>query len=66
MRAASDGDGDGETVTVGTTTPNAQLTPGATRGCPPWTMPVIEAGVTHQVMFYCSTCAALHRLLVRP
>jgi hypothetical protein len=64
MRAASDGDG--ETVTVGTTTPNGQLMPGAPRDCTRWTMPAVEDGVTHQVMFYRSTRVALHRLVVRP
>jgi len=46
---------DKETVQLGGVTLTAHLTPGHTKGCTTWTMPVSEAGKTYQVVFYCST-----------
>lgn len=57
---------DGETVQLGDTTLTAHLTPGHTRGCTTWTMPVVEAGMAHTVVFYCSTSVALNRLAPLP
>jgi metallo-beta-lactamase class B len=45
---------DGDTVTLGGATLTAHLTAGHTRGATTWTMPVIEAGKTYQVVFYSS------------
>jgi metallo-beta-lactamase class B len=42
---------DGETVTLGTTTLTAHLTPGHTRGCTTWTMTVREGGHSYSVVF---------------
>jgi metallo-beta-lactamase class B len=49
---------DGESITLAGTTLTAHLTPGHTRGCTNWSMPVTEAGKTYQVVFYCSTSVA--------
>lgn len=57
--------GDGQQVTLGGVALTAHLTPGHTRGCTTWTMPVAEAGRTYQVMFYCSTTVAANRLAPR-
>jgi metallo-beta-lactamase class B len=46
---------DKQTVQLGGSTLTAHLTPGHTKGCTTWTMPVSEAGKTYQVVFYCST-----------
>jgi len=53
---------DGGVVTLGGTTLTAHVTPGHTRGCTSWTMPVVESGTRHTVIFYCSTSVALNRL----
>jgi metallo-beta-lactamase class B len=45
---------DGDTVTLGGVTLTAHLTPGHTRGCTTWTMPVQDGGRTYNVMFGCS------------
>ncbi|MDQ2949147.1 MAG: subclass B3 metallo-beta-lactamase [Acidobacteriota bacterium] len=45
----------GDKVELGGTTLTALLTPGHTKGCTTWTMPVTEAGKTYSVIFYCST-----------
>lgn len=42
---------DGETVTLGTTTLTAHLTPGHTRGCTTWTMTIREGGRRYAVVF---------------
>jgi metallo-beta-lactamase class B len=47
--------GEGETVQLGGVTLTAHITPGHTKGCTTWTMPVIDSGKTYQVVFYCST-----------
>jgi metallo-beta-lactamase class B len=46
---------DGGTVELGGVTLTAHLTPGHTKGCTTWTMPVTDSGKTYQVVFYCST-----------
>jgi metallo-beta-lactamase class B len=46
---------DKQTVQLGGVTLTARITPGHTKGCTTWTMPVSEAGKTYQVVFYCST-----------
>jgi metallo-beta-lactamase class B len=46
---------DAETVKLGGVMLTAHLTPGHTKGCTTWTMPVTESGKTYQVVFYCST-----------
>lgn len=45
---------DGEKVTLGGLTLTAHLTPGHTRGCTTWTMPVEDGGRTYNVVFACS------------
>ncbi len=45
----------GDKVELGGTALTAVLTPGHTKGCTTWTMPVTEAGKTYNVVFYCST-----------
>ena len=45
----------GETVQLGGITFTAILTPGHTKGCTTWTMPVEDAGKTYRAVFYCST-----------
>ncbi|HTB20399.1 MAG TPA: subclass B3 metallo-beta-lactamase [Bryobacteraceae bacterium] len=46
---------DRQTVQLGGITLTAHLTPGHTKGCTTWTMPVSDGGKTLQVVFYCST-----------
>jgi metallo-beta-lactamase class B len=46
---------DQQTVQLGGVTLTAHITPGHTKGCTTWTMPVSDAGKTYQVVFYCST-----------
>ena len=58
--------GDKETVQVGGITLTAHLTPGHTKGCTTWTMPVTQAGKTYQVVFYCSTTVAGNSLVDNP
>lgn len=57
---------DGATVVVGDVTLTAHLTPGHTRGCTSWSMPVKDAGRTLQVLFVCSTSVAANRLVSPP
>jgi len=57
---------DGGTVSLGGVTLTAHLTPGHTKGCTTWTMPVIENGEQHQVVFYCSTTVAGNQLVNNP
>jgi metallo-beta-lactamase class B len=46
---------DNETVHLGGVVLTAHLTPGHTKGCTTWTMPVTADSRTFQVVFYCST-----------
>lgn len=50
--------GDDETVRLGGLVLTALVTPGHTRGCTTWTLPVREAGRTRRVVFHCSTTVA--------
>jgi metallo-beta-lactamase class B len=54
---------DGQQVSLGTTVLTGYLTPGHTKGCTTWTMPVVENGVMHHVVFYCSTTVAGNQLV---
>jgi len=45
---------DGDSVTLGSTTLVAHLTPGHTRGCTTWTTTVEEGGKTYNVVINCS------------
>jgi metallo-beta-lactamase class B len=47
--------GDKQTVQLGGVTLTAHITPGHTKGCTTWTMPVSDGGKTYRVVFYCST-----------
>ncbi len=49
---------DGDTISLGGVTLTANVMPGHTKGCTTWTMPLVEAGVTHKVMFFCSISVA--------
>lgn len=49
---------DGDSVSLGGVTLTAHVTPGHTPGCTSWTMPVVEGGATHKIVFYCSTSIA--------
>ena len=57
---------DGETVKLGKATLTAVLTPGHTKGCTTWTMPVNDAGETYHVVFFCSTSVPGYRLVDNP
>jgi metallo-beta-lactamase class B len=57
---------DGETVKLGDTSLTAVLTPGHTKGCTTWAMPVTESGKTYHVVFYCSTSVPGYRLINNP
>jgi len=57
---------DGETVPLGDAVLTANLTPGHTKGCTTWTMPVLDAGKTHHVVFFCSTSVPGYRLVSNP
>lgn len=57
---------DGETVPLGDVTLTAVLTPGHTKGCTTWTMPVTDSGKTYHVVFYCSTTVPGYQLVNNP
>jgi metallo-beta-lactamase class B len=54
---------DEETVRLGDVALTANLTPGHTKGCTTWTMPVNVAGKTYHVVFFCSTSVPGYRLV---
>jgi metallo-beta-lactamase class B len=54
---------DGETVQLGGAVLTAHLTPGHTKGCTTWTMPVKEGEKTYQVVISCSTSVADNQLV---
>jgi len=58
--------GNGDTVQLGGVTLTAVLTPGHTKGCTTWTMPVQELGKTYHVVFYCSTSTPGYPLVNNP
>jgi metallo-beta-lactamase class B len=49
---------DGEIVTIGSLKLTATLTPGHTRGCTTWSVPVVENSETLRVVFPCSLSVA--------
>lgn len=55
--------GDKEIVQLGEMQLTAHLTPGHTKGCTTWTMPVSENGKILNVVFHCSTTVAGNQLL---
>ena len=57
---------DGDTVSLGGSVLTAHITPGHTKGCTTWTMPVEEKGAKHSVVFYCSTSIPGYQLVPRP
>lgn len=57
---------DGDTVSFGGVTLTANITPGHTRGCTSWSMPVTRLGKRLQVLFFCSSSVAANRLVDRP
>jgi len=57
---------DGETLTLGDVTLTAHITPGHSRGCTSWTMPVEQGDKTYQALFFCSATVAANRLIGPP
>jgi metallo-beta-lactamase class B len=57
---------DGATVQLGEVTLTANLTPGHTRGCTSWSMPVKDGDRVYRVLFFCSSSVALNRLVGPP
>jgi metallo-beta-lactamase class B len=57
---------DGETLALGGAILIAHLTPGHTKGCTTWSMPVTEANKTYNVIFVCSTSAPGYKLVDNP
>jgi len=57
---------DGETLTLGDVTLTAHITPGHSRGCTSWTMPVEQGSQTYQALFFCSATVAANRLVGPP
>jgi metallo-beta-lactamase class B len=57
---------DGQRVTLGKATLTAHLTPGHTKGCTTWTMPVSEQGRTMVAQFNCSASIPGYKLLGTP
>jgi metallo-beta-lactamase class B len=58
--------GDRDRVTLGGVTLTANHTPGHTAGCTSWTMPVVDNGVRHRAVFFCSASVAANRLAPNP
>jgi len=57
---------DGETLQLGDVGMAAVLTPGHTKGCTTWSLPVQDSGKTYHVVFYCSTSVPGYRLIDNP
>jgi metallo-beta-lactamase class B len=57
---------DGDRISLGGVTLTAHATPGHTRGCTSWTMPVRENGKTHTILFACSLTVGGNRLTGNP
>ncbi len=57
---------DGDVMRVGPIVMTAHATPGHSPGCTTWTMPVVEKGEPHGVIFFCSATVALNRLVGAP
>jgi metallo-beta-lactamase class B len=58
--------GDGDKVTLGSVTLTARILPGHTAGATAYLMPVTEAGVRHEVIFFPSASVAANRLAPNP
>ena len=54
---------DGDSITQGGVTLTAHVTPGHTKGCTTWTMPLTDGGKTYKVMFFCSISVAGNSLI---
>jgi metallo-beta-lactamase class B len=54
---------DGESLTLGEIAMTAHLTPGHTKGCTTWTMPVSDGGKTYAAVFVCSTSVPGYQLI---
>ena len=54
---------DGDTISVGSVTMTATLTPGHTKGCTTWSMSAKDGEVTRQVVFPCSLTVAGNKLV---
>ena len=57
---------DGETVRLGDIAITARLTPGHTKGCTSWTLPVRDGARTLQALFICGASAPGYRLTDNP
>ena len=57
---------EGEQLTLGDVTLTAHITPGHSRGCTTWTMPVVQDGKSYQALFFCSATVAANRLIGPP
>ena len=57
---------DGEQLTLGDVTLTAHITPGHSRGCTSWTMPVVQGGQSYQALFFCYATDAANRLVGPP
>jgi len=58
--------GDGQRIRLGSAHLTAHLTPGHTKGCTTWTMPVRVDGRTRTAQFNCSTSIPGYKLLATP
>ncbi|HEU0096766.1 MAG TPA: subclass B3 metallo-beta-lactamase [Rhizomicrobium sp.] len=54
---------DGDSIALGGVTLTAHVTPGHTKGCTTWTMPLTDGGKTYKVMFFCSISVAGNPLI---
>ena len=57
---------DGETLSVGSNTLKANVTPGHSKGCTSWTTSVKDGAKTYKVIFFCSATVAANRLAPNP
>ena len=57
---------DGEQLKLGDVTLTAHITPGHSRGCTTWTMPIVQGGETYEALIFCSATVAANRLVGPP
>jgi len=57
---------DGQRLKLGAVTLTAHITPGHTKGCTTWTMPVTDRGRTYLAQFNCSSSIPGYKLLGTP
>ncbi len=57
---------DGDQVSLGGVTLTARMTPGHSAGCTSYILPVVEDGVRHTAILFCSATIALNRLTPNP